>query len=466
MHLHNITVMRKHFTYFFFEKLHYKFKYSILSLMIGFLAISCKDKKNEEATPTNLSKETNTYSADIATRWTELQLLLIKSTPGYAPPVAARTLGYTSLALYESVVHGMPNYQSMVGQVNGLTSLPKPDVTKEYSWGVVANSALGTLITQLYPTTNDINKRAIDSLKKNIESNLKVAIENPATIERSKAFGIEIANAIFEYSKTDGGHQGWDNNFPSDYKTPVGVGLWEPTSTQKIPLLPYWGKIRTFSSLNMTTNPVAPTNFSYKEGSDMYKLAKEVYDTGKALTNEQKAIANFWADGGNTITPPGHHFNIANIVLKKEKVKLDKVAEVYAKVGMAVSDAFVACWRGKYTYNLMRPITYIRQAIDPQWSPLLSTPPFPEYASGHSSGSGAASEILTSIFGNNYEFTDNTHNGTYPDRTFKSFYEYADEATISRLYGGIHYRQGNENGHKNGTEVAKNILKFKFKTGA
>ncbi|MFY7911102.1 MAG: vanadium-dependent haloperoxidase [Emticicia sp.] len=429
----------------------------------GILFTSCKEKSTEEPTPISISKATSEFNSDIATRWTDLQLQLIKSTPGYAPPVAARTLGYTSLALYESVVYGMPKYQSLVGELNGLTSLPKPDLTKEYNWGLAANAALSTLITEMYSTTNDANKRAIDSLRRNIENAIRVGVTNQEIINRSNTFGSEIGKAIWEYSKTDGGHQGWNSNFPTDYKVPVGIGFWEPTSpSQKIPLLPYWGKNRTFSSSNMTTNPAAPVAFSFKENSEMFKQAKEVYDLGRALTAEQKAIANFWADGANTITPPGHHFNIANIILKKEKVKLDKVAEVYAKVGMAVNDAFVACWRGKYTYNLMRPVTYIRQAISPSWSPLLTTPPFPEYASGHSSGSGAAAETLTSIFGANYAFTDNTHTGKFPDRSFKSFYEYANEATISRLYGGIHYRQGNENGQKNGKDIAKNILKLKF----
>lgn len=440
-----------------------KYKILLLPLVIGVLFTSCKEKNTtEDPDPVSVSKATSEFDASIATRWTDLQLNLIKSTPGYAPPVAARTLAYTSLALYESVVYGMKNNQSLAGQVAGLSTLPKPDLAKDYSWGLTANSALSTLIVELYATTNDANKAAIDSLRRNIESPLKRDVENQEIIDRSIAFGVEIAQAILEYSKTDGGHEGWSNNFPTDYKTPVGIGLWEPTSAQKIPLLPYWGKNRTFSILNMTTNPVAPYAFSFKENTDMFKLAKEVYDINKALTTEQKAIANFWADGGSTITPPGHHFNIANIVLKKEKVKLDKVAEVYVKVGMAVNDAFISCWRTKYVYNLMRPQTYIRQAIDPKWSPLLATPPFPEYSSGHSSGSGAAAEILTTIFGDNYAFTDNTYTGKYPDRSFKSFFEYANEATISRLYGGIHYRQGNENGQKNGKEIAKNILKLEF----
>ena len=455
--------MLNYSTFFFSKKLTILLRPLLILMVTGVLFTSCKNKSAiENPTPVSVSKATSEFDATIATQWTDLQLKLIKSTPGYAPPVAARTLAYTSLALYESVVYGMKNNQSLAGQINGLTTLPKFDATKQYSWGLAANSALATLIIELYATTNDANKAAIDSLRRNIESNLKRDTDNQEITDRSITFGADIAKAIWEYSKTDGGHEGWKNNFPTDYKTPIGIGLWEPTSAQKIPLLPYWGKNRTFSALNMTTNPVAPSAFSFKETSEMFKLAKEVYDTNKALTAEQKAIASFWADGGSTLTPPGHHFNIANIVLKKEKVKLDKVVETYAKVAMSVNDAFVSCWRCKYIYNLMRPQTYIRQAIDPTWSPLIGTPPFPEYTSGHASGSGAASEVLTTVFGDNYAFTDNTWEGKYPNRNFKSFYEYANEAMMSRLYGGIHYRQGNENGLRNGKDIAKNILKLKF----
>ncbi len=451
-------------TFFLTKRYTFLFRPLLILLTISVLFSACKDKNAiENPNPTTLSKAASEFNADIATRWIDMQFQLIKSTPGYAPPVAARTLGYTSLALYESIVHGMPKNQSLAGQLTGLTTLPKPDFSKEYNWGLAANAALSTLITEMYITTNDANKRAIDSLRRNIESVIRIAIDNKEITDRSNAFGAEIGKAIWEYSKTDGGHEGWKNNFPPDYQVPNGIGFWEPTNpAQKIPLLPFWGKNRSFVALNSTTNPVAPSPFSFKETSTMFKLGKEVYDVGKVLTTEQKAIATFWADGANTLTPPGHHFNIANIILKKEKAKLDKVAETYAKVGMAVNDAFVSCWRCKYVYNLMRPQTYIRQAIDPKWTPFIGTPPFPEYSSGHSSGSGAAAEMLTTIFGDNYAFTDNTHTGRLPDRSYKSFNEYANEATLSRLYGGIHFREGNENGQKNGKDIAKNILKLKF----
>jgi hypothetical protein len=155
--------------------------------------------------------------------------------------------------------------------------------------------------------------------------------------------------------------------------------------------------------------------------------------------------------------------NIATQAIIKDNIKLDKVVETYAKLGMALSDAFVACWRCKYRFNLMRPVTYIKETIDPNWTPFIGTPPFPEYTSGHSSGSGAFAGVMTALYGENYVFTDKTHDGKFTNRTFKSFADASEEAKNSRLYGGIHYPMGNEKGQENGGKIAKNILDLKFK---
>jgi hypothetical protein len=435
--------------------------YAITCILSIYLT-SCKDKPGKEViAPAVESKKTNTFDASLAINWTNLQLRLIKSTPGYAAPVAARSLAYTSLALYESVVYGLTGYQSLSGKITGLKNLPVPDSTKEYSWGIAANAAISTLIKELYATTNDDNKASIDSLRRVTEASLKTGITNQQLIERSINFGADIAKAIWDYSKTDGGNEGWNNNFPTTYKVPVAIGSWEPVGNQKIPLLPFWGKNRNFSSLNNSVTPLAPIAFSFKENSTMYNAAKEVYTVSKTLTADQKVLAGFWSDA--TITPAGHSFNIANIVLKKEKVKLDKATEVYIKLGLALNDAYVACWKSKYNYNLMAPVTYIRQAIAPTWSPFLTTQPVPSYTSDNATISGASAEILTAIFGDNYAFTDNTYEGKLANRSFKSFEEYTNEATVAQLFGGVQYRMANENGQKNGKEIAKNILKLNFK---
>ncbi len=433
----------------------------IFSMLFAIIFLAaCQDHHTPD--PVSLSPATATYSADVAMEWINLELKLVKTTAGFTPPIVARALGYTGLVLYESVVPGMSTYKSLAGQLNGLPALPQPEATKEYNWALAANTAQYTLIKSLYPTASDANKTTMDSLKQRLETSLRAGVASDVA-ERSNSFGMAMATAIFEYAKTDGGHEAYKNVFPADYVVPVGPGLWVSTGAQLIPLLPSWGNNRSFVAANASVNPPVPYPYSTATGSDFYKDALEVYTVSKSLTTDQKDIGLFWADGGGSITPPGHHINIAAIVLKKENARLDKAAETCAKVALAVADAFVACWRAKYAHNLLRPITYIRSQIDPTWTPLLDTPPFPEYTSGHSSGSGAASQILTELFGDNYAFTDNTWQGTFANRSFNSFFDYASEATNSRLYGGIHYRNGNENGLANGKLIGKNINALAFR---
>jgi hypothetical protein len=191
--------------------------------------------------------------------------------------------------------------------------------------------------------------------------------------------------------------------------------------------------------------------FSTDPGADFYKAGLEVYDAGRGLTTEQKTIADYWSDGpALTGTPPGHWFAIVSQIARNDGLSLARAAEAYARVGIAVHDAFIACWNAKYTSNLQRPVTYINRNIDASWRPYIVTPNFPTYASGHSTQSGAAASVLTDMFGVK-GFTDTTHtdHGLVPSqqpRKFSSFVQAASEAAISRLYGGIHYSFDNNDG--------------------
>jgi hypothetical protein len=201
--------------------------------------------------------------------------------------------------------------------------------------------------------------------------------------------------------------------------------------------------------------------FSTVSGSAFYKQALEVVTVSQSLTQEQKDIAKWWADGGGSPTPPGHWVAIENQLVSKLNLGLGKAAEMYVLVNMALADAFISCWDAKYKFNLLRPKTYINKYIagNSNWNSFIGTPPFPEYPSGHSVSSGAAAEILTTLFGN-VAFTDNANTdlGLQP-RSFNSFYQAADEAAVSRLYGGIHYREANENGVKQGKMVGQSVMK-------
>ncbi|GAB4582123.1 MAG: vanadium-dependent haloperoxidase [Anaerolineales bacterium] len=421
--------------------------------------------------PQPAAKPTNDYSAGVATAWFMLQLQLIQETPGFSPPVASRALGYSGVTLYEAVVHGMPEYQSLVGQLNGLTALPLPTENQVYHWGAVANAAMGTITRALYPTASAENLAAINALEAHFANNFQKE-SSLEVLTASVEYGQALAQAIYEWSKTDGGDQGYATNFPATYSPPTGPGLWEPTPPNyQSALQPYWGENRPFVLAPEFTCQIAPPpEYSEDPTSAFYAEAYEVYQTVKNLTPEQKEIALFWADNpGQTFTPPGHSIYITTIVLAEQSASLALAAEAYAKVGMAVADAFIGCWKVKYVYNLLRPITYIQKVIDPTWNtPTVTdpvvTPPFPEYPSGHSVQSGATAVILTSLFGENYAFTDVSH--TYlgmSARSFSSFDAAAQEAAISRLYGGIHYRAAIEQGLKQGRCIGEQILALAFK---
>src|SRR6185295_1430003 len=216
--------------------------------------------------------------------------------------------------------------------------------------------------------------------------------------------------------------------------------------------LPCWGVNRPMVlASGRDCPPIGHPPFSFDSSTAFYAAGLEVYNVGRGLTTEQKTIADYWADGaGATGTPPGHWIAIVSQISRNDSLSLVQAAEAYARVGIAVHDAFIACWNAKYLFNLLRPVTYINHNIDAAWQPYIVTPNFPTYTSGHSTQSGAAARVLTDMFGTK-SFTDTTHtdHGLVPaqqPRRFNSFAQAADEAAISRLYGGIHYSFDNNDG--------------------
>jgi hypothetical protein len=202
--------------------------------------------------------------------------------------------------------------------------------------------------------------------------------------------------------------------------------------------------------------------FSTQTTSHFYAEALVVYNVGLNLTTEQKTTADYWSDGPSaTGTPPGHWIAIVSQIARKEGLSLARAAEAYARVGIAVHDAFIACWNQKYVYNLQRPVTYINSNIDANWTSYIVTPNFPTYTSGHSTQSGAAARVLADMFGTK-AFTDTTHtdHGLVPaqqPRSFKSFDQAAAEAADSRLLGGIHFSFDNYHGLASGQCIAQAI---------
>ena len=293
-------------------------------------------------------------------------------------------------------------------------------------------------------------------------------------LERSEAFGQAIAEAIFEWSKTDSGHEGFKRNFPEDFKVPVFPGSWQPTENgRKFPMQPYWGKNRPFITAHASLPMPPPLVVSTQINSPYFQQYYDVYKKNISLTQTEKEISVWWADDpSETFTPPGHSYNIANIAIKKSNVKLDKAAEAFARTGIAVADAFILCWKCKYAFNNERPYTFVRRAINPNWVPFWPAPPFPGYSSGHSTQSSAAAIALEGLFGTDFAFVDDSHvsrlrdtkrNVDFKARSFKSFWESAEESAYSRFLGGIHTFQDNDTGLKEGKKIGQNINALQWK---
>ena len=444
-----------------------------LSLGILFFLYGCNTKETDPAPATVGPATLDKISAEPATKWADMTLSMIRRTAGFSPPVAARAIGYTGLTMYEAVVPGMETSQSLAGQLSGLSTLPKPEANKVYDWTLSLNAAQSSIIKNIFANTSDANKVTIDSLENAIEASFGKDV--PADVaERSTKFGQAVANAIFEWSKRDGGHEGYLRNFPADYKVPVFPGSWQPTENgRKIPMQPYWGKNRLFVAANATLTLPQPIAVSTAVTSQYFAQYLEVYTKNKALTQADKEVSVWWADDpSETFTPPGHSYNLAKITIITAKAGLGKAAETFARTGIAVADAFTNCWKCKFIYNNERPYTFVRRAIDPAWIPFWPAPPFPGFTSGHATQSAANAIVLASLYGDSFKFTDVSHVGRPRDakrdvdfkaRTFNSFWESAEESAYSRFLGGIHTRQDNETGLVEGRRVGRNINALKWK---
>lgn len=400
--------------------------------------------------------------------WYDVSLLLVRHTPTYSPPVASRLFAYLGITAFESVASGGGDLRSLAGQLRELPPLPPRATGKSYDDAIVLNAAMSTVIKELFANTGPTGQRVIGRLTEKLRAEVDATIAGDV-IGRSRAYGEAVAAHILAWSKGDGGALIENLGFPTAYELADGPGHWVPTSTialQQMPLLPDWGSRRTLAMPDGAACPLPPPPaYSEDKSSEFYSEAVEVYDTQRTLSSEQQLIARFWSDDPMlSPTPPGHWISIALDIFSRDHTKFDHRVDILARLGVAMSDAFVGCWNVKYQYDLLRPVTYIRKLIDANWEPLLITPPFPEYPSGHSTLSGAAAEVLTAQLGDNLAFDDQTHvRDAIPVRHFERFWAAAEEAAMSRLYGGIHFRSAVRRGLDQGRCVGgyANALKTK-----
>lgn len=427
---------------------------SCLLYLFALCLIACKQKKQPELQPKEIGA--------VIDQMTDLMVHDITN-----PPLAARFFSYACLAGYEVVSQNNAKYKSLHGILNKYPHLKKPDTIQGYSYQLAAILAMLETAKRLQPSGSlleEFETRFLDSCSN--------AGYDDNVIAASKKYGLAVSKRLLAYAKEDGYNK--ISNFQR-YTPLEQEGTWFPTPPAYIAAIePYFNTVRPFTLDSCSQfKPAPPVPFSKEKTSAFYKLMLQNYtDT---LTREHRAIAAFWdcnpfavQDNGHLliglkkISPGAHWMGITGIACKKGKKDFDESLHIYTTVAVGLMDAFICCWDEKYRSNRIRPETAIRKYIDVRWQPLIQTPPFPEYLSGHSVISATSATILTHFFGADFQYTDDVEvRYDLPARNFKSFLQAAQEAGMSRFYGGIHFMDAVDNGMKQGLKVGEWVLQKK-----
>lgn len=383
----------------------------------------------------------------------------------FSPNVASRIYVYANIAAYEVLVKQQQGYRSLYGQIASFPKIPAAaaDISPSLS-AVYAFLQVGKRLVFSEPVLEDSINHILGWYKQR-KTGAKV-------YAASIAYGKQVADTVMKWVNAD---QYRETRRMRRYNFSKQPGKWIPTPPGYMAAVePYWNKIRTLTLDSAGQfQPALPTVYSQEKDSPFYQDAMEVYNAGIKMTDPERDIANFWdcnpfflnTQGhlnfaGKKISPSGHWISIVGIVCKKAGKNMADAAAAYTLTSIALFDGFISCWDEKYRSNLIRPETYINAHIDESWRPLLQTPPFPEYTSGHSVISTAAAVVLSRLLGDNFAFDDSSEQDYgLPTRHFNSFMAAANQAAISRLYGGIHYRPAIENGQVQGKKVGEWVLK-------
>lgn len=438
----------------------------VFTIFMSFLTFACgqENQKTSENQAPKTQFKTVPIDAELLHRSIKgLSEVIINDI--FVPPVSSRIYAYTSLAGYEALRYAYPDYQSITSQLHAFDSMPQPNAGQEYNFVVASIKAFFTVGKGLIHSPKELEKT-----ENQIYEDIKPQIAEDV-FKRSQDFGVAIADAIKKriakdkYKETRG---------MARYTPLVGEDKWQPTAPAYMDAVePYWNQIVPLALQTPDQfKPELPYPFILDKKSPFYKETIEVYETTKNITEEQKTIATFWDNNPfvmvyeghmeyavKKISPGGHWIQITTLAAKATKADLIKTSESYALVAVGLLDGFISCWDEKYRSNYIRPQTVIEKHLDNKWIPFIQTPPFPEYTSGHSVISHAAATVLTKLYGENFAFVDSTQ-AEYglQNRPFKSFYEASAEASISRLYGGIHFRKALEKGSEQGKKVGNWVM--------
>ena len=384
----------------------------------------------------------------------------------FSPPVASRVYLYPTVAAYEIIAQKYPDkYNSLVGQVKELSTIPSPS-DKNVDYHLASLFAFNTVGKALIFSENKM-----ELFEKNFKTQLKELNVPSKVIKASKAYGQAVAVFIKEWASKDMYSQ--TRTYPK-YTIKEEDRFWKPTPPDYMDgIEPHWKEIRTMVlDSSDQFSPKDPLPFDLNEGSPFQKQLMEVFEVTNNLDEEQINIAKFWdcnpyvthhkghaMFATKKITPGGHWMGITAIATRKAKSSFDETINAFTNVTISLFDGFISCWDEKWDTLIVRPETLINQYYDEEWLPLLQTPPFPEYTSGHSVISRAAAVTLTDLFGDNFDFVDTTEIAYgLPERSYTSFIHASEEAAISRLYGGIHYMMAIEEGIKQGQGVGDYIV--------
>ncbi|GAB2783631.1 hypothetical protein GCM10027275_29540 [Rhabdobacter roseus] len=382
----------------------------------------------------------------------------------FSPPIASRIYLYANAAAYETLVLEHKKYHSLHGQVPHFPKISGGESAAPVNYPLAALYAFFRTGGQLVFSEHLLTDSVAVILREFKESDSLV-------YQNSLRLGQAVSDSILKWASRDNYLLTRRQRRYSYSKAP---GKWIPTPPGFIDAVePYWSQIRsvTFDSAQQF-KPLPPPAFSPDQASEFMQQAREVYDVTRALSDEQRLIANFWDCNPfylNTqghlnfatkkLSPGGHWISIAGQAAASAKLDWTATSATYLITAVALFDGFISCWDEKYRSQLIRPETVINSYLDETWRPLLQTPPFPEYTSGHSVISTAAAVVLTEYLGEQFRFVDKTEmEYGLPARTFSSFRAACDEAAISRLYGGIHYRAAIEQGQVQGERVGQWVL--------
>ncbi len=386
----------------------------------------------------------------------------------FSPPVASRNYAYANIAAYEVIAAGDPeHYYTLASQIKHLTSVPKPDSGSEIDFhfaSLIAFCIVGNSVT--FP------EGSMDKYVNDLKEKVKDAGMPSDIFESSVKYAGTVSKHIMDWSKGDNYLQ---SRSASKYFVKQEDDRWIPTPPMFGQAMePHWMDIRpmVLDSASQIIPPLPPVYNIKDKNSQFFKNVQEVKVTVDNLNKEQKHIADFWDDasfrltvaghlryGTKKFSPGGHWMNIVGIVTENKKADFNSTVSIYAEASIALFDAFISCWHTKFSTNYVRPETVINNFINPSWRPYLETPPFPEYTAGHATISSATAEILTARIGDNISFRDTSEvEFGIAAREFKSFRAAAKEASMSRLYGGIHYSNSNLMGTEQGKKVAGIIL--------